>query len=184
MPIALTANAVEANTVYHQALAQAVDDGVLKAGILATQAHAKLGPVEAISEGHVSTTCKNAAGEYGSYKGAEPDNGNVEGPVVALALPTAPALPAQPSKAKKPGGSHKKTRMASHDHCPQGRTVSPADLRTHQPAHADLRARAVIADWRSERQTDAGYGGAVEILALKPTPGSADPLLRCACAPR
>lgn len=110
VPIALAANAVEADAVYHQALAQAVGDGAFKAGVLAAQAHARLGRVEAISEGRESVSCKNAAGEYGSYKGAEPDNGNVEGPVVALTLPTPPAISAPPAKAKKPARKHKKTR--------------------------------------------------------------------------
>jgi len=106
VPIPLTANVVEANTVYHQALAQAVGDGALKAGILTGQAHAKLGPLEAVSEGPASTLCKNTAGERGSYKGAEPDNGRVEGPVVALALAQASAPAA--SHKKKPATSHKK----------------------------------------------------------------------------
>ncbi len=105
VPISQTANAVEANNNYHQALTQAVGDGALKASLVASQAHARLGSIEAISEASSSVTCKSEEREAG-YKGAEPDSGSVEGPLVAVAL-AAPA-PA-PQKPKKPA-THKKTR--------------------------------------------------------------------------
>ncbi len=106
VPISQTANAVEADNAYHQALTQAVGDGALKATIVASQAHARLGSLEAVSEAGSSVSCKAGEHEFPAYKGAEPDSGSAEGPLVAVALP-APA-PA-PQKAKKPA-THKKTR--------------------------------------------------------------------------
>lgn len=105
VPISLTANPVEANDAYHQALAQAVGDGALKASTVAAGAHARLGSIEAISESGSTITCKNAEHESGFYKGAEPDSGSAQGALVGVAL----AIPAK-APAKKKGATHKKTR--------------------------------------------------------------------------
>lgn len=106
VPISQTANAVEADNAYHQALTQAVGDGALKATMVASQAHARLGSLEAVSEAGSTVSCKAGEHEFPSYKGAEPDSGTAEGPLVAVAL-AAPA-PA-PQNAKKPA-THRKTR--------------------------------------------------------------------------
>lgn len=107
VPISLTANPVEANDAYRQALAQAVGDGALKASTVASQAHARLGSIEAISESGSTILCKNPEREIGNYKGAEPDSGSAQGALVGVAL----AIPAKaPAPAKKKRATHKKTR--------------------------------------------------------------------------
>ena len=110
VPISLTANPVEANTAYHLALGQAVGDGALKASTVAAAGHARLGSIEAISEGNSSILCKTGEHEFGgAYKGAEPDSGSAAGPLVAAALASTPVRSSPPHKAKKPA-THKKTR--------------------------------------------------------------------------
>jgi len=102
--ISPVAAAPEADSVYHQALSQAVGDGLAKARLLAEATGAKVGPVEAISErGDKEIECKTATGEFASYKGAKPDSGSAEAPTLAVK----PAIAAQPpkrapSKKKKP----------------------------------------------------------------------------------
>ena len=114
VPISITANPVEANTAYHAALTQAVADGALKASMVASQAHARLGSIEAIGENGSSIACKNSANEFGNYKGSEPDSGVAQGPVVAVALAGAPtkAAPAKSKKSKKKTRRHR--RLLAH----------------------------------------------------------------------
>lgn len=88
-----TANQIEANTAYHDAMVQAVADGLLKAQVVAGAAGAKAGPIEAISEGGKDgIECKNAAGEggRGGYKGVEPDSGTAMPPTIAVEPTAAP----------------------------------------------------------------------------------------------
>lgn len=130
VPISQTANAVEANDTYHQALVQAVDDGRLKAGLLATEAGARLASIDAISEGTEDVSCKEPGGEEfrgeGLYKGAEPDVGSVQQPVVGLGAPGVPLRrPVPPRPKKKP---KKRTRLISRAHAA---SVVTCELNAH-----------------------------------------------------
>ena len=113
VPISQTANPVEADTQYHLALVQAIGDGLAKAQMLAGAAHARVGRIEAISEGSNGrrpVECKNGAGESsGSYKGAEPDVGLALPPTIAV-QPAAPPKPVVVTVSKKPKGKGKAHR--------------------------------------------------------------------------
>ena len=110
VPLPPTANAVEADTAYHQALGQAVSDGLEQAGLLAAPTKQALGPVDAISDNGGQVSCKNTAGEAARYTGAEPDIGPTGSLVVAVA-PTAVAPIAVPlSRASKPKRKARKGR--------------------------------------------------------------------------
>ena len=121
MPISPTANPVEANNDYHQALVQAVGDGLLKAQMVAAASGAHVGPIEAISEaGNRRIECKNAAGEHegGIYKGAEPDAGVAEAPTIAV-QPGAPPKAVVVTVTKKPkakakGKAHRRIQRKRH----------------------------------------------------------------------
>lgn len=110
VPIPPSANPVEADAAYHQALSQAVADGMEQAGLLVAPTRAKLGPVDAISDNGGHVTCKNAANEFAPYEGAEPDIGPRGELVVAIA-PTAVArtvVPLAPPKRKTRKGERRK----------------------------------------------------------------------------
>jgi Protein of unknown function (DUF541) len=122
VPISPTANPVEADTTYHAAMVQAVGDGLLKAQMIAGAAGAKVGPVEAISEGGRDfIECKNAAGETGrgGYKGAEPDSGTAIPPTIAVE-PAAPpraivvGVSVKPKTGKKKGKAHRRLQRKRH----------------------------------------------------------------------
>ncbi len=101
VPLAPMANAVEADTAYHQALGQAASDAIEQAGLLVAPTKQALGPVDAISDNGGEVTCKNTAGESARYTGAEADIGPTGSLVVAVA-PTAVAraiVPLTPAKA-------------------------------------------------------------------------------------
>jgi len=102
LPLPVAATAAEAASVYHQALVQAVADGLLKARLLAAATSATVVSIAAISEDGKHLECKNAAGETAPYKGAEPDSGSAVLPIVAVE-PTLPAKSAKPAhhKARK-----------------------------------------------------------------------------------
>lgn len=92
--IPVKAAAAEADLAYHAALIQAVNDGALKAKLLAEAATMKLGPLAAISEdGRGVVICKNAAGEYigNSYEGVEADSGTALAPTIAVEPAATPA---------------------------------------------------------------------------------------------
>jgi hypothetical protein len=118
--ISPSANAVEADSVYHQALTQAAGDGLAKARLLAGATGARVGAVEAISErGAKSVQCKDSAGESATYKGSEPDAGVAEAPTIAVkpTIPPRPAIPARaPAKKRKTrkGTERKARRIIAH----------------------------------------------------------------------
>jgi hypothetical protein len=111
MPVA--ADPAEADTVYHQALVQAVGDGLTKARLLTEATGAKVGPIEAISERGREIECKTATGESASYKGAKPDSGSAEAPTLAVkpTIPPPAAAKRPPTKKRK---THKPTRRGFH----------------------------------------------------------------------
>ena len=107
VPIAPSATIAEADNVYHAALVQAAADGLLKARLLAEASGARVGGIEAISErGNKNVECKTAAGESASYKGAPPDSGSAEAPIVAVK----PSAPPRPAAAPKPAHHVKKRK--------------------------------------------------------------------------
>jgi hypothetical protein len=118
VPISPTANPVEANDAYHQALVQAVGDGLFKARMLATAGGGRVGPLEAISEnGRRSIECKNGAGESsGSYKGAEPDSGTASAPTIAVepAAPPRPVVVTVTKKGKGKSKAHRRIQRSKH----------------------------------------------------------------------
>jgi len=118
VPISPTANAVEADDTYHQAMVQAVGDGLFKARMLATAGGGRVGALEAISEnGRRSIECKNGAGESsGSYKGAEPDSGTALAPTIAVepAAPPKPVVVRVTKKHKPKAKTHGRVRRRRH----------------------------------------------------------------------
>ena len=130
---------MEADAAYHQALSQAVADGIEQAGLLVAPTGAKLGPVDAISDngGHVS--CKNAANESARYVGAEPDIGPIGSLVVAVA-PTAAARTLVPLTAPKKKARKGKRRKAI---ARKAEASSASSCQVTSEVHAHRGARGV-----------------------------------------
>jgi len=125
VPISPGASAVEADSVYHQALSQAVGDALAQADALVAPTGQKLGPVDAIADNGGHVNCKNAAGESASYPGAEPDFGPTQSVVVAVA-PTAPA------RTLIVVAPHKKTRKSRRARRAIARTAQASGAATCQ----------------------------------------------------
>jgi uncharacterized protein YggE len=111
--ISPTASPTEADAVYHQALVQAVGDGLAKARLLSEATGAKVGPIEAISERGREFECHTSTGESARYGGSKPDSGTAEAPTLAVKPTVAPEPirrpPAKPL-AKKKKKAHKSSR--------------------------------------------------------------------------
>jgi hypothetical protein len=83
-PVASTASAEAATTVYRQAMAAAIVDGQAKAQFLAEKTGATLGQVQSIGEGGGYISCPEGV----EYQGGQPDfgSGSSAGPVFAGAV--------------------------------------------------------------------------------------------------
>jgi len=89
------ASSATATAVYHQAMGDAVADGLGKAQLLAGKTGATVGIVQSISEGNGYIRCTSASSTEGAeYEGGEPDFGS--GAVIYSGAASAPAGAAVP----------------------------------------------------------------------------------------
>ena len=117
VPIAQEADKAAADGAYHQALAAAVEDGHMKAEVLASKAGATLGAVQTIEESGGSIECGvSGSGEtetVNAYEGAQPDFGYAAAPRGGLEASAAPAAPQRLGKARAKKRKSKKHAVAA-----------------------------------------------------------------------
>ena len=126
VPISMTASAAEANSVYRQAMAAAVADGLSKAEVLAAKVSTTLGGAQTVAEEGGEISCQNA-GEYVEYEGQQADFGTA--PSAVTPFRAAASAPAAHTVAPKPlvrHRRHKRAKAATAVSCTLGANVSIA----------------------------------------------------------
>jgi hypothetical protein len=115
LPIPQNADAATASGTYHQAMAAAVDDGKVKAEVLAGKIAGALGAVQTITEDGGEIECSSGGEEYEPYEGERPDFGSARGSnqVLGASAPSAASAPAVRPLASKRAGA-KKHRKRKH----------------------------------------------------------------------
>jgi hypothetical protein len=105
-PVAQNASAQSATAVYHQAMSEAVADGLAKAQLLAAKATATLGDVQSMTEDGGSIQCAANA----EYEGETPDFGSPDtyGSGVGFGVAGRAVAPAASAVAGKPTSTHAK----------------------------------------------------------------------------
>jgi Protein of unknown function (DUF541) len=105
-PVAQSASAQSATAVYHQAMSEAVADGLTKAQLLAGKATATLGDVQSMTEDGGSIQCAVDA----EYEGEMPDFGSPDsaGSGVGFDVSGRAVAPAASAVSGKPTSTHAK----------------------------------------------------------------------------
>lgn len=126
LPIAQDADAATASGVYHQAMGAAIEDGKVKAEVLAGKIGATLGTAQTVTEDGGEIECSSGgSGEYEGwepYQGERPDFGTARAPGNVLGKSgsgTAVAPAASPSPGVR-GVHKKKRRRAKKSSVPPG----------------------------------------------------------------
>ena len=105
-PIAQSASAATATTVYRQGMADAIGDGQAKAQFLAGKAGVTLGSVQSIVEDGGDIECAG----YEEYLGEQPDFGSPSVVASAPGVITPRAVTKTTPKAHKPAVKHRKKK--------------------------------------------------------------------------
>src|SRR5262245_38423633 len=132
LPIAPNADAATASGGYHQAMAAAVDDGKVKAEVLAGKLGAALGAAQTITEDGGDIECSSGSEEdWQPYQGERPDFGSARNPGNVLGKSEGPEPPAAAAPSASKRTSTKKHRKR-HKHPVATKAAAPGCKLTAQ----------------------------------------------------